>query len=519
MALHHYFFGDNVSPTPISTSEMRVLELNAEYLGVTLGTLMENAGREVARVLESTESVEEKRILILCGVGGNGGDGMVAARYLQEAGAFVKVLLVGDARRISSEDTLRNWKILGNLQSIPRDAHRTETSIKKDKSIQEADILIDALLGFGLTSNVREPIATAIRSINRAPGKKISIDIPSGMNSDSGKAMGVAVKADQTITLHALKIGMLKNQEQTGALHVVPIGIPLEADYICGPGDLWLFNQPRKKDSHKGDFGRILVVGGSDIYSGAPALAGIAALTTGADLVTILAPDPVVPAIRSYNPNLMVQSLGTEILNGESIETILDLALQNDVIALGPGLGVANETLKAFKEVAESLASLNKPLVIDADGLKALSNTGQVFDPNNTILTPHLGELNILLKRKSKGKPDDDTRLEMSQEAANLYGAVVLLKGSIDIIADSDGRFKLNRTGDPAMTVGGTGDVLTGITSAFLAQGHGAFNAAACAAFVSGLAGELAARGLGGRIMATDCIENIPLAMQKQTRI
>jgi len=241
----------------------------------------------------------------------------------------------------------------------------------------------------------------------------------------------------------------------------------------------------------------------------------MAALRTGADLVTILAPEPVVSAIRSYSPNLMVQSLGTTILNIDSIETVLDLALQNDVIALGPGLGMADDTLDAFKELAESLASLNKPLVIDADGLKALSNTGQVFDATNTILTPHLGELNILLKRKSKGSPDDDTRLEMSQEVANKYGAVVLLKGSVDIVADPDGRFKLNRTGDPAMTVGGTGDVLTGITSALLAQGHGAFSSAACAAFVSGLAGEQAARDLGGRILATDCIDRIPLVIKK----
>jgi len=231
MALHNDFLGDSMGHTPMTTAEMRVLELNAEYLGVSLGTLMENAGREVARVLESSEQVEESRILILCGVGGNGGDGMVAARHLQEAGAFVKVILIGDAQRISSEDTLQNWKILENLNAIPREIFGTETAIKKCKSIQEADILIDALLGFGLTSKVREPIATAIRSINKAPGKKISIDIPSGMNSDTGKVMGAAVKADQTITMHAPKTGMLKNPELTGALNIVSIGIPPEANH------------------------------------------------------------------------------------------------------------------------------------------------------------------------------------------------------------------------------------------------------------------------------------------------
>lgn len=514
MEMHIDFLGDCVGPTPMFTSEMRVLELNAEYLGVTLGTLMENAGREVARVLISTEDVEDANILILCGIGGNGGDGMVAARYLQEAGAFVKVLLVGDVQRISSKDTLKNWNILENLTAIPRDALATESAIKKCKSFREADIIVDALLGFGLTSNVREPIASAIKGINKASGKKVSVDIPSGMNSDSGKVMGASVKAAITITMHAPKIGMLNNPELTGTIITVPIGIPPEAYHVCGAGDLWLFNQPRSKNSHKGDFGRILVVGGSDVYSGAPALTGMAALRTGADLVTVLAPEPVVSAIRSYSPNLMVRSLGTSILNPESIETVLDLALQNDVVALGPGLGIAPDTLRAFKEVAESLASLNKPLVIDADGLKALSTTGQVFDASNTILTPHLGELNILLNRTSKGLVDEDTRLEMAQEAASKYNAVILLKGAVDIIAEPDGLFKFNRTGDPAMTVGGTGDVLTGINAALLAQGHGAFSTAACAAFVSGLAGEKASEDLGGRILATDCIDRIPLVMK-----
>jgi NAD(P)H-hydrate epimerase len=464
----------------MTTEEMRVLELNSEYLGVSLGTLMEGAGREVARVIISNEETEEARILVLCGTGGNGGDGLVAARHLHEAGAFVKVVLIGDPSRISSPDTKTNWDILQDLHAIPKDILRSESEVKRCASIKEADILIDGLLGFGLTSKVREPILTAIRLINKASAVKYSIDVPSGMNSDSGKAMGTAVIATHTVTMHAPKPGLLKNEELTGTLHIVPIGIPAEAYHTCGSGDLWLFNRPRKFETHKGDHGRILVVGGSDVYSGAPALAGMAALRTGADLATILAPSIVAPTIREYSPNLMVQGLESPILDIKSVDTVLDVAMKNDVVALGPGLGMAEETKAAFKEIAEALASLSKPLVIDADGLKALATTGQVFEADKTILTPHWGELQILLKRKSKGTADNDARLELAQEAANRYGAVVLLKGAIDIVADPDGNFKFNKTGSPAMTVGGTGDVLTGIAAA----------------------------------LATDCIEQIPYAMK-----
>ncbi len=498
--------------TPLTTLDMRVLELNAEYLGVSLGTLMENAGREVSRIILSGEIVQGKRIGIVCGTGGNGGDGFVAARHLQEAGGMVEVFLVGDPHRISTSHTMLNWNTLNNLHTIPIYELGTESDVK-DAKLGSFDILVDALLGFGLTSNVREPTATAIKSINKAESIKYSIDIPSGMNSDTGAILGVGVKADHTITMHAPKPGLLQNPEFTGNLHVVAIGIPDEAYHICGTGDVWLFNRPRKTDSHKGDFGKILVVGGSNIYSGAPALTGMASLRTGADLVSVIAPDPVAPAIRCYSPNLMVRSTGTDIFNEDCVSTVLESAASNDIIAIGPGLGTASETDSFFSGVIEHFNTQKKLLVIDADGLKALSRTDYTFEPTRTILTPHWGELQILLDKKIKSTPDLDERLKMAQEAMERYQATVLLKGPVDVIVSSDGKYKFNRTGHPAMTVGGTGDVLTGIAAALLARDYGAFYAAAAAAHISGIAGELAAKALGGRILATDCIEQIPFAL------
>ncbi|MHA3963960.1 MAG: NAD(P)H-hydrate dehydratase [Candidatus Thorarchaeota archaeon SMTZ1-45] len=494
---------------PITTEEMRILELNAQYLGVTHSMLMQNAGREVARVVESTSKVEGKHIVIVCGLGGNGGDGIVAARYLDEAGANIDVHLLGDAKTITNRDTLHNWDILNNLHDILSSELLTESAVKSCKSIKEADILIDGIMGFGLRTKLREPLFSAVKVINQSPAIKYSIDVPSGIDSETGVVHGVAVKADHTIALHASKVGMSHAKDYIGKLHVVSIGIPKEAKYTCGPGDLIPFKQLRTAHSKKGDFGRILVVGGSDVYSGAPALAGMAALRTGADLVSVLAPDPVVSAIRSYSPNLMVRSMGTQLLLPETVTNVVELANQAHVVALGPGLGLEQQTKVAVTSIVEQLVKSKKPLVLDADGLKALASSELKLNPEISVLTPHWGELSILMDENLGDATLLPNRVDQAAACAKKYNSVILLKGPIDVIADPDGQIKLNRTGVPAMTVGGTGDVLTGIVAGLLAGNSSAFRAAAAAAFISGVAGELAFNERGDHIVATDCIENI----------
>ncbi|MFW9981092.1 MAG: NAD(P)H-hydrate dehydratase [Candidatus Thorarchaeota archaeon] len=493
----------------ISTEEMRILELNAEYLGVTHGMLMQNAGSEVARVITQTSQVKDKLIVILCGLGGNGGDGIVAARYLDEAGARVEVFLLGHENNITNKDTLVNWEILENLHCITNLDLTTESAIKSCKAIGEADILVDAIMGFGLRSKLREPLLTAVKMINKSTAVKYSIDVPSGINSDTGEVQGAAVKADYTIALHAPKIGISKAKDFVGKLHVVSIGIPEEASYISGPGDIRPFDQPRPPYSRKGDFGKVLVIGGSDVYSGAPALTGMAALRTGADLVRILAPEPVVPAIRSYSPNLMVTSLGTQILLSESIDLVLDLASDCNVVALGPGLGIEPQTELAVMTIVQNLVNMKRALVIDADGLKAIASSEIKLDPERCILTPHWGELEILMDMPLGDSRDLQNRIDQAISCAKKYNSVILLKGPVDVIATPDAHFKINREGTPAMTVGGTGDVLTGIVAALLGQHSSAYQAAIAAAFISGNAGELAFEQRGDHIVATDCIENI----------
>jgi len=376
---------------------MRSLELNAKYLGISHSLLMQIAGREVARVITDNEDVKDKSIVVLSGIGGNGGDGIVAARYLDEAGAKVEVFLLGPEKTISSEDTLMNWNILKNLKRIPMSTLKTESSVKSCKAIGSADIILDGVMGFGLHSKLREPLLTAVQMINKSKAIKYSIDVPTGIDSETGEVHGEAVVANHTISLHATKIGLTLAQKYAGKVHVVTIGIPREAASTCGPGDLSLFNQPRSSSAKKGDSGRILVIGGSDVYSGAPALAGMAALRTGSDLVSILAPKPVVSAIREYSPNLMVTSLGTQILQPAVIDTAFEMINQNDVVAFGPGLGVHPETAVAVKSLVKKIVGTGKPLVLDADGLKAISSSGIKMDPNTVVFTPHWGELKILL--------------------------------------------------------------------------------------------------------------------------
>lgn len=496
---------------PMSTLDMHIVERNAEYLGISHSLLMQNAGREVARVVAQKEKVRGKRIVIVCGLGGNGGDGMVAARYLDEEGARVELFLLGHETAISNEDTLMNWEILLGLENISKSVLSTESSVRSCKELLEAEIVVDAIMGFGLHSKLREPLLSAVKQVNKSPAKKYAVDVPTGIDSDSGKVHGAAVKADCTIALHSPKLGLKKASEYVGKLHVVSIGIPAETKYITGPGNLIPFSSPRDPKAKKGDFGRVLIVGGSDVFSGAPALSGLAALRTGSDLVTVLAPDPMVTPIRSYSPNLMVRSLETDILLPESASRVLQLAHESDAVALGPGLGQDQQTRVAVISVVESLAKSSTPLVLDADGLKALASSELKLKASSTVLTPHWGELKMIMDKEDMGSPDDfENRRRRALECAELFDSVLLLKGPVDIIAHPDGHYRMNRTGVPAMTVGGTGDVLTGIVASLLGQGGEAFRAACAAAYISGTAGEFAHARLGDHLLATDCIEEIP---------
>ena len=489
--------------TPIITSrEMRALEVNAQYFGVSLLQLMENAGRSVAQEI-ITRFQKNKKAVVFCGLGGNGGDGFVAARHLLAEDFEVTVVLVGRSRDIVHEAARSNWGILVSLQDKVSLIEVYDSSLIPKVN---AGIIVDALLGTGTKGKLKPPIAPVVDYINSLNGFKIAVDVPTGIDSDTGEVSGTAVKADLTITFHKAKPGLDKAKKYVGELEVVDIGLPFELERFAGPGDVSLVTKPRNPSAHKGDFGRLLVIGGSEVYSGAPTLVSLGAMRTGVDIVYLAAPAKTATAISSMSPDLITIKLEGENLNPANVGEIKPYLGMVDSVAMGPGLGLNLETIKFVKACVEEIEKAKKPLLLDADGLKAFANFKRPLKIP-LVLTPHAGEYAILT---GETLPENqENRILTIQKTAKKLNATILVKGKVDIICDAN-RSKLNFTGNSGMTVGGTGDVLTGIVGGLMAQNVDPFEAAVAGAFVNGAAGDFVADEIGFHMVATDIIDWIP---------
>jgi len=478
------------------------LESNAEYFGVSRLLLMENAGHNVALEVASRFK-PGKSVAVFCGLGGNGGDGFVAARHLSCMGFKARIILAGKAREISDKAALENWHALQFLSdTIPVEEVYDSTLVPKTT----ADIVIDALLGTGAKGSLRPPILQLVERINEMDAFRIAVDVPTGIDAETGTVSDEAVKANLTITFHRSKKGLGKAKKYVGELLVKSIGLPKEFEQFAGPGDVLLVAKPRPSESHKGDFGRLLVVGGSETFSGAPTLVAQAALRTGVDLVYVAAPEKTAYAISSLSPDIITIKLEGKHLNPNNLNTLKPYVEASDAVVLGPGLGLHPETREAVKGIVEAVEKSGKPLLLDADGLKAFANFKRKLGVP-LVLTPHAGEYATLTGKKPP-EPLSEKVLQVQRTAASL-NATVLLKGSVDVVSDGT-RVKLNFTGNPGMTVGGTGDVLSGIAGAFLAQKANCFEAAVAGAFVNGAAGDFVFEEFGPHMVATDLIRHIP---------
>lgn len=487
----------------ITSREMRALEVNAEYFGVSRLQLMENAGRNVALEIASRFKLN-KSIAVFCGLGGNGGDGVVAARHLSATGyKKITVILAGKAREISDEAALKNWVPLQSMRdSVVIHEVQDSTLIPEIA----ADVVVDALLGTGTKGQLRPPILQLVEKINKMDAFRVAIDIPTGIDADTGETLGKVVKADLTVTFHKTKKGLMNARRYVGELIIKDIGLPVEFETFAGPGDVLQVMKPRPSESHKGDFGRLLSIGGNETFSGAPTLVALAALRTGVDLAYVAAPEKTAQAISSMSPDLITIKLEGEHLNPGNVADLKEYIEKASAVVLGPGLGLHEETRKAVRAILNVVESARKPLLLDADGLKAFSEFKRPLKVP-LVLTPHAGEYAILTGRM----PPEDLRrkvLQVHKTAAELK-AVMLLKGHVDIVSNGI-RFKLNFTGNPGMTVGGTGDVLSGIVGALLAQQVDPFEAAVAGAFVNGAAGDFAFEEMGYHMVAMDLIDWIP---------
>ena len=477
-----------------------ILDRNSEYLGVSTLQLMENAGRSIAEEI-TVRFGKGSEIVIYGGTGRNGGDGMVAGRHLAARGFKVTYRLVGEESVISDPSALCNWNALKAMTSTVKIEKYPDSSSLSEVN---SDVIVDALLGTGVRGKLRQPIMRAVQVINASGGFKLAVDVPTGIDSDSGDNLGEAVRANLTVTLHSMKKGLLKAKKFCGEINVADIGIPPEAAIFAGPGDVDAILTRRSPEAHKGEFGRLLVVGGSEIFTGAPTLVAMAAYRTGTDLVFVAAPEKAAQAISSMSPNMITIKLPGENFAVAHIRLLREHLEKASVIAIGPGLGLNKQTISAVRKIVALAIQRKKPLLLDADGLKALGVIRKRIFDGTTVVTPHAGEFQAITGKA----PSRDLKLRSDEvrELASKSGAAVLLKGHIDVVSDGM-RVKLNRTGNPGMTVGGTGDVLSGIVAGLMAQGVEAFRAAVAGAFINGAAGDLAEEKLGNHLTPTDLLE------------
>jgi hydroxyethylthiazole kinase-like uncharacterized protein yjeF len=460
---------------PISPDEMRAIDANCTYFGLVPLQLMENAGAALAQ--EVKKRARGKKIAVVAGRGNNGGDAFVAARHLNDF--EVTVFLLGRSRDIATEEARRNWEILERLGFDLREV-RDSSDLS---SLSQYDLILDGVFGTGVRGVVRGLEAEAIDAINSAGRCVVSVDVPSGLGTDK------VVDPEVTVTFHRPK------GDIPGDVVVAEIGIPQAAEFLAGPGDLALVTA-RAAGSHKGQNGRVLVIGGGP-YSGAPALSAMAALRAGADLVTVAAPGSVSDTIAGFSPNLIVRELSDDHLSPDDLPAIGELLPRHDVVVVGMGLGRHPETREALAKIVPECGKM----VMDADALLP-------GIPLKGIITPHESEFRRVCSIKvPPGRVQNETLMSFARDMK----LTILLKGKVDLITDGD-LIRGNATGNAGMTVGGTGDVLAGVTGAFYCKAS-PLRAAVAAAFVNGTAGDLAFEEKSYSILATDVIENLPRAM------
>ena len=484
--------------------------------------LMERAAAGIRdAVLELLPDKTAKcRAAVLCGSGNNGGDGIAAARLLFLSGVKIRVCLVGAYDKLTT-DALEET---GRLSECGVELEAFDPSDQRQRSwILRSQVLIDALFGVGLSREIGadSTYGAAVTLLNKAPGRVVSADLPSGVDADTGKVLGRAVKADRTVTFTLPKIGNFVGSggALSGTMDVRDIGIPADLirELVCPAQTVeaefvYRALPVRKVDGHKGTFGRLLIVGGCVGYTGAPALTAAAAVRSGCGLVTLGVPKEIWPVEAAKCNSAMPFPLSDKngMLSHKALQEILKRLEQCDVLALGPGLGCSDEVTRL---VCELLRRTEKPVVLDADGINALEGHIDVLDGRRgrtTILTPHDGEFARL-----GGRQASEDRLDAARNFAKTHGCVLVLKGHNTATAAPTGNVLVNTTGNSGMAKGGSGDVLTGVIASLLCQGATPVQAAGCGVWLHGRAGDLAAKRLTEYGMSpSDLVEQLPSAFR-----
>ena len=514
--------------------DMMATDYNCEYLGLSRLCLMENAGKSISDEVATLSTYKYSRpvkIVIFTGSGGNGGDGFVAARHLLNRGFEVEVYALNTKEQIKSDDALANLNVLLNLQ--PRVSRLSVKFIKDSSDLERINlnddefIILDCLLGTGIKGRLRDKVRKTVELINSTVGLKVAIDVPSGLDPLTGEIADIAIDADYTVCFHKVKTGVkLADESHIGGIITCDIGIPLEAELFVEGGDLLRLNN-RKNDSHKGNNGKVLIVGGSLDYYGAPAISAKASIATGADLVYIYTPKPASIPIKSLSEDFIVKEAKGDYLSLDDLDNILDLASKVDAVLLGPGAAQKEETAKLFNVLS---MKLDNPLVLDADALK-LVDFSLISKREDVIITPHYFEFKSFFKDQIPkdiayqldniiglaDKNHDDfvkvnDKIDALQSITKSFNGSVILKGQYDFIFNGN-KLKINRTGNPGMTAGGTGDALAGIAVSLFSQGLDAWTSAILAPYLNGKAGDLAMESQGYGFGAQDLTQYLGAVM------
>jgi len=508
----------------VTAAEMKSIDHKAsQAYGIPSIILMENAGIAVCRAaLDMLRFPQGKVVLVVAGRGNNGGDGFVAARHLYLAGAKVKVVMVADPDSMIG-DARVNFDIWLRLGQKVYDLQDRNGMQVLQLALMQSDLIVDAIYGTGFRGALKDKVRRTVELINESGKPVLAVDIPSGVEADTGKVNGLCVRATRTVTFGLPKPGLVLDPGASFAGEVQVAGISLPPDLLSDGGTRFLLTRrlvrqwlnPRAADAHKGQFGHVLVVAGSRGMTGAACLAGKAALRAGAGLVTIALPESQQPVVASRVVEAMTLPLpetpdGT--LAFAAKEQLLDRAARCSTVALGPGLSTHPETQELAREV---VLNSTVPCVLDADGLNAFAGTAErlKYARGPLVITPHSGEMARLLGTSAQKVQSE--RLAIAEQTARDWDCVTVLKGARTIAAGAAGTF-INPSGNPGMATGGSGDVLTGVIAGLLAQGLDPLHAAAAGVFVHGTAGDAACRDKGQRgLIAGDIIRMLPEVLKQ----
>jgi len=506
----------------VTAKEMQNLDrLAMEEYAIPGIVLMENASKAVADVVvRQLGTRSEKRVLVICGKGNNGGDGFGAARWLKSYGYEVLVLLINalceDIKGDAAIELDMFLKANGSLVSIVTEEKGLPYV---EKACEEADIIVDAMLGTGFNGELGGFYKKVCQIVNNSGRIVVAVDVPTGVNGDTGVADEDAIRAEATVTMALPKCGMLQYpaRELVGELHVADIGMPENLLAECDSKKYRLTAEIvsnllpiRKKNAHKGDAGRVVVTAGSDGFIGAAALCSHAAVKAGAGLVSLLTGESVADLLAIKLNEEMVHALD-EDSNGElskdASEDIVSRVNAADVLAIGPGLGTGKKTQAVVREV---LLQIDKPVVIDADAITALKDHTYILKEMGVpkVLTPHPGEFSRLTGLSIE--EINSNRIELASKYAKEWNAIVVLKGAATVIGCPDGTCYVNTSGCEAMATGGSGDVLTGIIAGLAAQGITLQEATLCGVYLHGVAGETAAERNVAGIAAGEIAQAFP---------